>query len=139
MKGVLFARIDIEILERFKELVLLKYGVLNKYLSKEVEKAIKEYLERHPATNIIMHQHGLDPKERTRARFEHLVNALEATYEADIPVYELEKFIAMTLNVQDKRTIRKYIKLLEQERIIIRQNLYIYRLGKAPEPKVGVV
>jgi hypothetical protein len=130
--------VESDLWERLKELAYQRWGFLKGSLSKELENAIKTYLDsRHATTSIIKHEHNkIDPKKRTRKAFEHLVRCLESTYEADIPARELEEFVAKTLNVSDRRTIRKYIILLEQERIIVRRNLYIYRMGKAPAIEV---
>ena len=110
-RGV-YTRIDDTVLQRFKEYVLKKYGKLDGVFSRELENALRLYLE-HAHTHLEKAEDP--PKSRTMKTLTEISEKLSEYRE--ITDQDVEDIIVKTVG-GDRRTVSKYLLLLKRQGII---------------------
>jgi 5-keto 4-deoxyuronate isomerase len=117
-KGV-FTRVDEALLLEFKEYLLRKYGKLDGVFSRELENALRFYLERRAHTYSAAHTHKKAEDEKPKSRTLKTVKAISEKLSEyrEVTDQDIEDVIVKTVG-GDHRTVSKYTYLLKKLGVI---------------------
>jgi len=122
MSKVICVRLpDESVWTKFITFVAEKYHKTKGVLGLEVCEALKFYLE-VKAREKCTHTHSSNvhkPKSRTMKTLKHIAEQIMTEYENEIPQTEVERIITQVAG-GDKRTLRKYTRLLVEHDVLKR-------------------
>lgn len=123
-----YTAVDRQLLERFKSLVLKKYGKIHGFLMDEVNRAIEDYMHSLSLEAEQRHQKEIAHRERSdvRTKLDLIQRALynDRGPVGEIVGYELRTVIRDIARNRDQRTDRAYLS-----RLILRKMLREKRRG----------
>lgn len=117
----IFARVDRNVADAFKNHVLRVHGKLHGAMSLELEKAMRDYIDTH--SNI--HTHTASGRRKEKA--EDIKKEILKTHDNEITKREVEHYIARIAGA-DPRTINAYFQILTTNTFLEHEKFGIYKI-----------